>query len=69
MLMSKNRKTEKNDPLPKVHPALEGFHYEINSFGELSSSIPIEKLNAFLNKNVDDKKLKTGKQKKKPNNT
>ena len=30
---------------------------EINSFGEISSSLPIEAINAFLNKNVADKKL------------
>jgi hypothetical protein len=30
----------------------------INSFGEISSSFSIDKINAFLNKNVDDKKLR-----------
>jgi hypothetical protein len=31
---------------------------EINSFGEISSSFSIDKINEFLNKNVEDKKLK-----------
>ena len=30
---------------------------EINQFGEISSNMNIEKINEFLDKNVDDKKL------------
>lgn len=43
---------------PKVHKDLEGFEISINEFGELTSNTSIEKLNDFLNKNVDDKKFK-----------
>jgi hypothetical protein len=43
---------------PRVHEALKGFKMEINSFGEISSNLPIEAINDFLNKNVEDKKLK-----------
>jgi len=53
--MAKKPKKEEN---PKVHKDLEGFKMSINSFGEISSSFSIEKLNEFLNKNVEDKKLK-----------
>ncbi|MGL1887511.1 MAG: hypothetical protein OCD76_13430 [Reichenbachiella sp.] len=50
---------KKNKPSkPKVNPELDGFEMSINSFGEIKSSIKIDKINAFLNKNVDDKKLK-----------
>lgn len=42
---------------PKVHKDLDGFEVSINQFGELSSNMDIEKINSFLNKNVDDKKL------------
>ncbi len=42
---------------PRVHKDLEGFEISINPFGELSSSMGIDKINDFLNKNVDDKKL------------
>lgn len=42
---------------PKVHKDLQGFEIFINQFGELNSNLPIEKLNEFLDKNVDDKKL------------
>jgi hypothetical protein len=53
--MAKKPKKEEN---PKVHKDLEGFKMSINSFGEISSTFSIEKLNEFLNKNVEDKKLK-----------
>lgn len=42
---------------PRVHKDLEGFEVSIDQFGELKSNMDIEKLNAFLDKNVDDKKL------------
>ena len=29
----------------------------VNSFGEISSNLEIEKINEFLNRNVEDKKL------------
>jgi hypothetical protein len=53
--MAKKPKKEEN---PKVHKDLEGFKMSINSFGEISSSFPIDKINEFLNKNVEDKKLR-----------
>ena len=43
---------------PTVHEELEGFDIKIDSFGELRSNFQIDKLNDFLNENVDDKKLK-----------
>jgi hypothetical protein len=51
------KKKTKEAP-PRVHEALKGFKMEINSFGEISSNLPIEAINDFLNKNVEDKKLK-----------
>jgi hypothetical protein len=51
-------KKSKKDDNPKVHKDLQGFNMSIDSFGEISSSFPIDRLNDFLNKNVDDKKLK-----------
>lgn len=51
-------KKSKKEETPKVHKDLEGFKMNINSFGEISSSFSIDKLNEFLNKNVEDKKLK-----------
>ncbi|MEP3390607.1 MAG: hypothetical protein ABJO02_20605 [Reichenbachiella sp.] len=52
--MSKKQKKIK----PNVNPELEGFEVNINSFGEIKSSLKIDELNQFLNKNVEDKKLK-----------
>lgn len=52
--MSKKNKSNTN---PKVHKELEGYKVEINEFGQIISSFNVEKLNDFLNKEVDDKKL------------
>ncbi|MEZ5012654.1 MAG: hypothetical protein R2794_00015 [Chitinophagales bacterium] len=43
---------------PEVHKDLEGFEMNINEFGEISSNMDVDKLNKFLNKNVDDKKFR-----------
>ncbi len=55
--MSKQESPKKHKPKPKVHKELEGFDISIDSFGEIKSSMNIEKINKFLNENVDDKKL------------
>lgn len=43
---------------PQVHDDLKGFELTINEFGEIKSNMDPEQLNRFLNKNVEDKKLK-----------
>ena len=43
---------------PQLHKDLEGFEVNINEFGEITSTMDIQKINEFLNKNVDDKKFK-----------
>lgn len=48
---------DKKEKKPKVHKDLEGLNIEINSFGEVKSSFNIDKINDFLNDNVEDKKL------------
>lgn len=53
--MATPKKTSRKKP--KVHKDLQGFELSIDSFGEIHSSFKIEKLNEFLDKNVDDKKL------------
>lgn len=50
-------KSQKVKPKARVHRELEGLDVSIDSFGELRSNMNIEKINEFLNKNVDDKKL------------
>lgn len=42
----------------KIHQDLKGFDIKINEFGEIVSSYSVEKLNGFLDDNVEDKKLK-----------
>ena len=53
-----SQKEEPKEDKPKVHKDLEGFDIKINTFGEIQMSYDIEKINSFLNKNVEDKKLK-----------
>ena len=52
------KKSERIEQKPKVNPALEGFDIRIDSFGEIKSNFEIDKLNRFLNQNVEDNKLK-----------
>ena len=52
--MSKKKKKDQ----PKVHDELKGFEIKINEFGEIISNLDVDKLNDFLDKNVDDKKLR-----------
>jgi len=58
--MSGKKKKPKKDEAkkPKVNEQLEGFNINIDSFGEIQNTFDIDKINAFLNKNVEDKKLK-----------
>ncbi len=55
--MSKKGKPAPKKEKPKVHKDLDGFEMSIDQFGEIKSNMNIEKINAFLNENVDDKKL------------
>lgn len=52
-----NSENPQNDK-PRVHKDLEGFDIQINSFGEIVTSFEIDRINQFLNKTVDDKKLR-----------
>ncbi len=57
MAKNKSEKPSNKQGKPRVHQELKGFEVSIDTFGELKSNLPIEKLNEFLNENVDDKKL------------
>ncbi len=52
------KKKSEDDHKPKVNKRLEGFDIRIDAFGEIKSTIDIDKINQFLNKSVDDKKLR-----------
>ena len=56
--MAKKKPTPDENDKPRVHKELEGFDIQINSFGEITTSFDIDKINQFLNKTVDDKKLR-----------
>lgn len=56
-MASNQNKPSKKQGKPRVHKDLDGFEVSIGQFGELKSNMDIEKINEFLNKNVDDKKL------------
>lgn len=56
--MAKKKGKAPQEEKAKVNKDLEGFDIKIDSFGEIQSSLPIDKINEFLNKNVDDKKLR-----------
>jgi len=51
------KKAKQKRESPKVNPDLEGFDIKIDTFGEIKSNYNIEKINRFLDKNVEDKKL------------
>ncbi len=50
-------KKMKREGDPEVHEDLKGFDIKIDTFGEIKSNINVDKLNGFLNENVEDKKL------------
>lgn len=56
-MAKKEDKPSRKQGKPRVHKDLDGFEVSIGQFGELQSNMNIEKINEFLNKNVDDKKL------------
>lgn len=49
---------KKEDKASKGDKNLKGFEIKINEFGEITSELKVDKINAFLNENVEDKKLK-----------
>ncbi len=57
MTKKKANKTPKKE-ITEENKNLPGFDIRINSFGEVQSTYDIEEVNAFLNKNLPDKKLK-----------
>ncbi|KYG76788.1 hypothetical protein [Roseivirga echinicomitans] len=56
--MARKKENKKKDQKPRVNKELEGMEIKIDSFGEIRNSLSIDKINEFLNKNVDDKKLR-----------
>ena len=53
-----NDEKDKKRSKTHMHEDLEGFNVRINRFGQIESTFDIDKINEFLNENVDDKKLR-----------
>jgi hypothetical protein len=59
MAKHKPKKAEQDEEAPATfHGDLAGFDIKVNTFGEMESTIDMDKLNAFLNRKIKDKKLK-----------
>ena len=61
LVLIKERHMPKKIPkkgIPEAHDELRGFDISINEFGQIVSTMPIDRLNSFLNDKVQDKKLK-----------
>ncbi|MFM6947886.1 MAG: hypothetical protein ACKOWQ_02630 [Aquirufa sp.] len=57
--MKKKDPSKSESKAPKVHPELAGFELNIDSFGQITSNLDRDKINAFLDKEMpDDKKLR-----------
>lgn len=56
-MAKKKPKKEDKKKTPTVNAELEGFDIKIDSFGEIKTNFNIDKINEFLNRNVEDKKL------------
>jgi hypothetical protein len=56
--MPKPPKPKPNPNVPKVHPELQGFEISVNEFGEIVSTLDINKLNDFLDSQTEDKKFR-----------
>ncbi len=56
-------KPKKKGPDPekqaRVNPELDGFKVGVDPFGEVNSNFDIDRINQFLDKSVDDKKLRS----------
>ncbi|MBX2873536.1 MAG: hypothetical protein KTR30_15590 [Saprospiraceae bacterium] len=51
-------KKNNSDKKPDVHKELKGFDIKINEFGEIKTNLEVDRLNQFLDENVEDKKLR-----------
>ena len=54
---SKTKDLKANKSLPKVNAELQGFDIGIDRFGTVQSSLPVDQLNQFLNRELKDRKL------------
>ena len=53
-------KKKKKEEFAQTHPDIKGLSIDVNAFGEITSTISLDKINDFLDKHVLDKKLNEG---------
>jgi hypothetical protein len=56
--MPRKKNSDNTDKKAKVNKELEGLDIKVNSLGEIITNYNIDVINEFLNKTVDDKKLR-----------
>ncbi len=55
--MNKKDKSKSGKPKPSVHDDLKNMDIRVNEMGEIIKDYNVDDINAFLDKNVKDKKL------------
>ena len=58
MIRIMSKKKNENIDKGSIEKDIQEFEIHINEFGEIIRNLEIERINQFLNKNVEDKKLK-----------
>ena len=58
LIQFKHKGMGKKEKKKQVHEDLEGFNVRINPFGQIESNFDMDKVNEFLNQNMEDKKMK-----------
>ena len=48
----------KKDKKAKINAKLDGFEVSVDNFGEVKTTMDIDKINSFLDEEVEDKKFK-----------
>jgi hypothetical protein len=56
-MKDKNNKKKNETKSIKVRDSIKDFDIQINSFGEIVTNYDVDKINEFLNENIQDKKL------------
>jgi hypothetical protein len=66
MPRKKKKPAEPKEHRKPFHDKLEGFDIRVNAFGEIKTNFDIDKINQFLDEEVDDKKIDDDTVKKSP---
>ncbi|TAE11297.1 MAG: hypothetical protein EAZ95_13800 [Bacteroidetes bacterium] len=56
-MKDKHNKKKNETKSIKVRDSIKDFDIQINSFGEIVTNYDVDKINEFLNQNIQDKKI------------